>query len=134
MPSAIAFGEATLTESNLACRFRAADPPITCTTVSDDPRVSGKYTATVHTKTWNADASHEAFVQWGMARLVNTGGAWEGPYSGIFATGRGDIITTWYTGSDGYAGLSYYQTITVSKTGGGWVSVGLIFPGSPPTR
>jgi len=25
------------------------------------------------------------------------------------ATGRGDIITTWFTGSGGYAGLSYCE-------------------------
>ena len=133
-PSAVAFGEATLTESALDCTFLPTDPPIQCTTVSNDPRVSGKYAATVQTRPWNADASHEAFVQWGTARLVNDGGVWTGPYSGIFATGRGDIITTWYTGSGGYAGLSYYQTITAAPTGGGWVAVGLIFPGSPPPR
>jgi hypothetical protein len=50
MPSAIAFGEATLTESALDCRFLPTDPPIQCTTVSNDPRVNGKYTATVHTR------------------------------------------------------------------------------------
>jgi len=132
-PTAIAFGEATQTESALDCKFFATDPPIQCTTVRNDPRVSGKYAATVHTRPWSADASHEAFVPWGTARLVNAGGVWEGPYSGIFATGRGNIITTWYTGSGGYAGLSYYETITASTTGPGWVAVGLIFPGSPPT-
>ncbi len=133
-PTAIAFGEATLTESALDCKFIPSDTPVQCTTLSNDPRVSGKYAATVHTRPWNADASHEAFVQWGTARLVNAGGAWEGPYSGIFATGRGDIITTWYMGSGGYAGLSYYETITASKRGQGWAAVGLIFPGSPPAR
>jgi hypothetical protein len=134
LPSAIAFGEATLTESSLECTFDLrSDSPIQCATMSNDPRVSGDYTATLHTTGWNADTSHEAFLQWGTARLVNPGGAWDGPYSGIFATGRGDIITTWYRGSGGYAGMSYYQTITVAPTGGGWVSVGLIFPGSPPT-
>ena len=134
MPSAVALAETTLTASNYDCNLGSSDTPVQCTAVSNDPRVTGTYKATFHTNRWGSDPSHGAMVQWGTARLVNSGGVWAGPYSGIFATGRGDIITTWYTGSGGYAGLSYYEVITVAPTGGGWVAVGLIFPGSPPPR
>jgi hypothetical protein len=134
MPSAVALGETTLTASNYACEIGSSDTPVQCTVVSNDPRVTGAYKATFHSNRWGSDPAHGAMVQWGTARLVNAGGVWAGPYSGIFAAGRGDIITTWYTGSGGYAGLSYYETITVAPTGGGWEAVGLIFPGLPPAR
>ena len=133
-PTAIAFGETTLTASSYDCKVVFSDTPVQCTAVGNDPRVSGTYKATWHTNRWGPDPSNGTMVQWGTARLVNAGGVWEGPYSGIYATGRGDIITTWYTGSGGYAGLSYYELYTQSTTGPGWVAVGLIFPGSPPAR
>ena len=44
----------------------------------------------------------------------------------------GDILTFWYVGTGGYAGLSYYMWQTV-PVGGVGQTHGLIFPGKPPT-
>ena len=83
-----------------------------CIKTTDDARVSGTETTT----TWNADwygapdLSKGEFVQWATVRLENDGGAWEGRLSGVGALpDPGDIIVVWYTGTGGYAGLSYFE-------------------------
>jgi len=43
--------------------------------------------------------------------------------------GRGDIIVNWYTGTGGYAGLSYFEMVTGTDY---WKIQGQIFPGDPP--
>lgn len=104
-----------------------------CTTSTDDARVSGTHTTT----TWNADwygapdLSKGELVQWADVRLENDGGVWEGRLSGVASLPeRGDFITIWYTGTGGYAGLSYFEQWANADP---WTLEGLIFPGDPPT-
>jgi hypothetical protein len=104
---------------------------LVCTETADDPRVSG-----AHTESWNADwwgtADHTsgALVQWGTVRLANAGGAWEGRYTGVYSSDRGDLIATWFKGTGGYAGLACF---TLESGWGPWTIAGQIFPGAPPT-
>jgi hypothetical protein len=104
-----------------------------CIKTTDDARVSGTETTT----TWNADwygapdLSKGEFVQWATVRLENDGGSWEGRLSGVGARPEpGDIIVVWYTGTGGYAGLSYFEQTTGREP---FKLQGLIFPGEPPT-
>ena len=106
---------------------------VDCTTKADDPRVSGRHTdpGTVGFDLWgNPDAGRFSLVQWATVRLENDGGTWEGQLSGIASLpGWGDIITIWYRGTGGYAGLSYFEL----HTGQGlWKIQGQVFPGDPP--
>ena len=101
-----------------------------CREEANDPRVSG-----TETGDWNADTwgklGDGALVQWGTLRLENSGGVWVGHLTGVYSSKTGDLITVWFQGSEGYAGLSYYQRITGF---GPWQFTGLIYPGSPPTQ
>jgi len=103
----------------------------------DDPRVGGTTTMTWNMDYWGTpDWSQGALVQWGTARIVNSGGAWEGNATGVSSTDRGDIDATWYTGTGGYAGLGYFRLSTSADLSAGvtrrWNIRGLIFPGDPP--
>jgi hypothetical protein len=101
-----------------------------CTDTVDDPRVNGTYTATWDMDYWGApDHSNGALVQWGTARLTVAGGSWEGRATGVYSSNRGDTITWWWTGTGGYAGLTYFELVTGT---GGWTVRGQIFPGVPP--
>ena len=131
-PSAITYGKATLTSGVLACKFVAGGT--VCSAQSNDLRVTGTLTETVHADGWGTDPMHGVELWSGPARLENAGGTWEGKLSGIFASGLGPVITYWYTGSGGYAGLSYFEEVRAAVTGGDWSTTGLIFPGSPPAR
>jgi hypothetical protein len=75
-------------------------------------------------------ADNGALVQWGSSRLENDGGAWAGEGSGVYSSDRGDTIAFWYTGTGGYAGLSYFELWTGRDP---WEIQGQIFPGDPPT-
>ena len=104
-----------------------------CIKTTDDARVSGTETTTTWSADWYGapDLSKGEFVQWATVRLENDGGAWEGRLSGVGALPEpGDIITVWYTGTGGYAGLSYFEQLTGSEP---WKLQGVIFPGDPPT-
>ncbi len=101
-----------------------------CTDTTNDPRVNGTYTATWNMDYWGTpDDRNGALVQWGTARLVAAGGAWEGRATGVYSTDRGDTIVTWWTGTGAYAGLAYFELATGT---GPWTIQGQIFPGSPP--
>jgi len=101
-----------------------------CTDNTDDPRVSGDYTAAWNMDYWGTpDGTNGAIVQWGTARLVGAGGSWEGRATGVYSSGAGDTIVTWWTGTGAYAGLTYFELVTGS---GPWTIQGQIFPGSPP--
>lgn len=74
-------------------------------------------------------------TQWGPTRLRNAGGAWQGVASGIYDTS--DVIAIWYTGTGGYAGLSYFELLTRSDLFGGplvdgYGVFGMVYPASPP--
>lgn len=106
-----------------------------CTDVANDPRVSGSVSGTFDADAWGPDSEEVAFVMWGTLRLENEGGAWEGRYTGANTTETGDMYEVWYTGTGGYAGLSYFQWVTpaCAPVQDRLEFVGLIFPGPPPT-
>jgi hypothetical protein len=105
-----------------------------CTTVSNDPRVSGEITGTWAMNAWGPTPQNSSFVQWGTVRLENEGGAWDGTYTGMFTPDTGDLISFWFTGTGAYEGLSYFEwdVMPISLGPVGFPVVGLIFPGSPP--
>jgi hypothetical protein len=115
------------TDGNGVQHFRGGT--FACALTTDDARVSG-----TDTESWNADGwgtqSDGALVQWGTARLENADGAWDGTFAGVYSPGRGDIIVSWYKGTGGYAGLSYFEQYSGK---GPWEIQGQIFPGDPPT-
>jgi len=111
--------------------WHVRDLTVECTDKTDDPRVSGTHTASWNMDFWGTPAQGVgAGVQWGTVRLENAGGVWEGRLSGVYSSGRGDSIVIWYTGTGGYAGLTYFALLT---GGGPWKIQGQIFPGDPPT-
>ncbi len=120
-------GNAT-TDADGATHYRGGT--FVCTVATDEPRVSGTETASWNMDLWGT-AGNGALVQWGTARLKNDGGAWEGSGSGVYSSDRGDIIAFWYSGTGGYAGLSYFELWTGREP---WTIQGQIFPGDPPTQ
>ena len=99
-----------------------------CTDTTNDPRVSGDYTASWNMDYWGTpDDTNGAIVQWGTARLASAGGAWEGRPTGVYSSDLGDTIVCWWTGTGGYAGLTYFELVTGI---GPWTIQGQIFPGS----
>ena len=119
-------GDAT-TDADGVTHYRGGT--FACTVSTDDPRVSGTETAPWNIDLWGTDING-ALVQWGTSRLENDGGAWVGTGSGVYSSDRGDIIAFWYTGTGGYAGLSYFELWTGREP---WTIEGQIFPGDPPT-
>ena len=120
------------TDADGVQHFRHVD--FKCTMRTDDPRVTGIHTSGTFNIDWwgEADLSRGALVQWGSPRLENAGGAWEGRATGIASLpARGDIIAIWYTGTGGYAGLSYFELWTGQQP---WRIQGQIFPGVPPSH
>lgn len=107
-----------------------------CMNEGIDPRVSGEMTGTFEFDGWGSSRMNLAFVQWGTVRLENDDGAWVGHYSGAAAPDTGDLVTFWFEGTGGYAGLSYFLWAHMPISAGpvGFPVVGLIFPGSPPPR
>jgi hypothetical protein len=106
---------------------------VRCITSTDDARVSGTHTSTSWQADWWGDIALGSgqLVQWATVRLENEGGAWEGRLTGVASVPDvGDIIEIWYTGTGGYAGLSYFEQWTKADP---WTLQGLIFPGEPPT-
>jgi len=126
----VAYGPTTLTSGAETCDVEL--DTATCTVTNTDPRVAGTVVYTWNNEKWG-DMFHGSLVQWGRGRLVNSGGAWDGRYSGIWTSGTGDIINFWYVGTGGYAGLSYYMTTEFPQNDLSLQTRGLIFPGTPPT-
>jgi len=101
-----------------------------CTDTVNDARMTGSYTATWNMDYWGTpDKVNGALVQWGTGRLAAAGGAWEGRATGVYSSDLGDTIVWWWTGTDGYAGLTCFELVTGK---GPWTIQGQIFPGSPP--
>lgn len=106
------------------------------TLTSSDPRVSGEFVGSWNMDHWSQQAG-EALTQWGTARLTNAGGTWTGPYSGIYTSETGDMITRWCQGSGGYKGLTFYMWLVVPRAtvdSGPAHWQGLVFPGNPPAH
>jgi hypothetical protein len=92
----------------------------------DDPRVTG--TGTLHL---SVDAYGTAGTQWATYRLVNAGGAWDGPVTGLsWNQGDASDMTGWLVGSGAYQGFTFY--IHVRSSGFAMDIDGIIVPGSPP--
>jgi len=104
---------------------------VNCIDTSNDPRASGTFTASWNVEWWGTDGNTGANVQWGTAKLVNAGGAWEGRGTGVYSTDRGGTIVIWFKGTGGYAGLTYFWEGTGPASP--WIIHGLIHPGEPPT-
>jgi hypothetical protein len=143
LPPPVTYDDATVVAGTDACTIdlgtgtagpdgatQSRDGRLTCTANVNDPRVSGTERGSWNLDWWGPASGPGAGVQWGTIRLENAGGAWEGKATGIRSTDRGDIIAAWYTGSGGYAGLSYFELITGT---GPWTIQGQIQPGDPPT-
>ena len=140
--AALSFGPATVVTGTESCpglnpdwttdpdgTLHVRDLAVECVDTTDDPRVSGTVTGSWSMDVWG-NLGRGAGVQWSTARLVNDGGAWEGKLSGVASLPEpGDTIVIWYTGTGGYAGLSYFQLITGHDP---WRIQGQIFPGVPP--
>lgn len=148
LPPPVTYGLATLVSGTLTFTvsegIRTQDPDgvsshsrhgtFTETLTSSDPRVSGEFVGSWNMDHWSQQAG-EALVQWGTARLTNAGGTWTGPYSGIYTSETGDMITRWCQGSGGYRGLTFYMWLVVPKAtvdSGPAHWQGLVFPGKPP--
>jgi hypothetical protein len=95
------------------------------TDTMSDPRVTG--TGTIHA---NADSYGSVASQWGVYRLENAGGAWEGTWTGALWDDQVITdVTGWLVGSGAYEGLTYRFQVRGSDI----LEVeGIIFPGSPP--
>jgi hypothetical protein len=143
-PAPIAYGAATVVSGTESCTFEKTGTTTTdadgtghyrgavlsCTDMSNDPRVSGPVTYTWEYDGWGQGAT----VQWGTGRLENAGGGWDGTMTGSYSTPRGDLLLFWFTGSGGYEGLSYAMWAVLSPAVVAWTYPvdGIIFPGSPP--
>ena len=143
-PSAISYGPVTSVAGTSDCQIGTGtmttgtdgvehyrEAPVNCIDTSNDPRASGTFTASWNVEWWGTDGNTGANVQWGTAKLVNAGGAWEGRGTGVYSTDRGGTIVIWFKGTGGYAGLTYFWEGTGPASP--WIIHGLIHPGEPPT-
>lgn len=143
-PTPVTFGPVTVVTGTDSCpglnpdwtidpdsTAHVRDLAVECVDKTDDPRVSGTATGNWSMDFWgNPNQGMGAGVQWGTIRLVNDRGAWDGKLSGVGALPEpGDTIVIWYTGTGGYAGLTYFQLITGHPS---WKIQGEIYPGDPP--
>jgi hypothetical protein len=99
--------------------------------VANDPRVSG---TTI--ETWNYDFAGlppEAGLSWGVRRLVNEGGSWEGIVLGSNLGAGREELTMWLAGAGGYAGLSYYMhAFSADPSTPSYPFEGIIYEGTIP--
>jgi hypothetical protein len=145
-PAPVSFGPVTVVSGTSDCAdpnptwttdqdgtLHARNQPVECTDKTNDPRVNGSHIANWNMDVWgDITQSTAAGVQWGTVRIENTGGTWEGRFSGVASLPQpGDTIAEWYRGTGDYEGLTYFESVTgVCCT---YVIRGQIFPGDPPT-
>jgi hypothetical protein len=98
---------------------------------ANDPRVSG-----TTTETWNYDFAGmppQAGLDWGVRRLENDGGAWEGIVLGSNLGAGREELTMWLAGSGGYEGLSYYMhAFATNPSSESYPFEGIIYEGTIP--
>jgi hypothetical protein len=128
----IVHGPTAFVSSQEVCTLSDEVRGLTCEDTSNDPRVAGTARYILHQNRWG-DAGNGALVQWGAARLTNSGGTWVGRFEGIYTSETGDTVTTLFVGSGDYAGLSYYRW-EYKTFGLTWQTEGLIFPGTIPSH
>jgi hypothetical protein len=138
--TAVAYGPTSaVTGASVITLVELAPPEFAAVVATNDPRVSGDFLGRPWTMQFTKVPGSDAEVgpQWGSGRIENSGGAWQGVASGVYDQ-IGDLIVAWYTGTGGYAGLSYYEVVTRNDLFGpvdefGYGNFGLIVPGAPPT-
>jgi len=128
----IVHGPTAFVTSQEVCTLSDEVRGLTCEDTSNDPRVAGTARYILHQNRWG-DAGNGALVQWGAARITNSGGAWVGRFEGIYTSETGDTVTSLLVGSGDYAGLSYYRW-EYKTFGLTWQTEGLIFPGTIPSH
>lgn len=119
-------GEGTRTDEG-AGAWTMTGAPVVAQIEANDSRVSGEVIEVWNARVWG-DVG--AIVQWGgLTTITNEAGQWVGSYVGTFTPMTSDLITWWYTGRGGYAGLSLVLWITDSTSGD---IRGIVFPGPLP--
>lgn len=149
MPAPVSWGDAVLVRGVEACaasgvvastpdasgKVHVLGDDITCTMEMNDPRVSGTKYGPFEIVAWGSETDG-AFVQWGSPRTIeNAGGSWVGTYTGIRTPQTGDLISIWFEGRGGYAGLSFFEWVVVPADATGttrYPVTGLIFPAGVP--
>jgi hypothetical protein len=130
----LSVGEVTNEPDGVSSHQRGGQ--VGCSDEASDPRVSGMLSGTFEADGWNVSGglTPDAFAEWGVLRLENAGGTWEGTYTGAFTRETGDLITVWLTGTGAYDGLTYYQFVRAAPgtVASGYQFYGFIYPGSPP--
>jgi hypothetical protein len=98
---------------------------------SSDERVAGHGTITLNVDAFTGPEGvlGTTQIRYGLMRIENEDGAWEGSFAGRLSNGR-FLQTYWLRGRGDYAGLTY--VVTAGGDGPVWASEGLIYPGSPP--
>jgi hypothetical protein len=119
--SIVSSGTATQAGAVVQVRDRAVSSADTMS----DPRVTG-----IGAIRANADSYGSVAIQWGVYRLENADGAWEGTWTGaLWDDQRITDVTGWLVGSGAYEGLTYRFQVRGSDI----LEVeGIIYPGSPP--
>jgi hypothetical protein len=128
----VVHGPTAFVTSQEVCTLSDEVRGLTCEDTSNDPRVAGTARYILHQSRWG-DAGNGALVQWGAARITNSGGAWVGRFEGVYTSETGDTVTSLLVGSGDYAGLSYYRW-EYKTFGLTWQTEGLIFPGTIPSH
>jgi hypothetical protein len=102
------------------------DGEFVCTVTNNDARVAGTSRYTLNQNRWGTGPQNGNMVQWGTIHLENDQGAWDADYLGIYTSETGDVVTSLFTGSGDYEGLSYYRWAI--SYGENWNTQGVIFP------
>ena len=125
-------GTETVTETLYSSRDGVFDGPVEFS----DPRVSGQWTTSPYHQ--DVDTSTGQGIMWGMLRIENDDGTWEGPMSGItYETPDGGFYTieSWLTGAGDYAGHAFFfQEERDRAVNPPRVFRGIIYKGQPPAE
>jgi hypothetical protein len=92
---------------------------------TDDPRLGGEFETNSNYDTYSTGAKASTFI----GRLTNDGGSWAIVGQGLSLGGLNHYVN-YYTGRDGYEGLS--AMLLQRPAPGGWEVEGVIIPGAWP--
>jgi hypothetical protein len=135
MAPAVVTGTVRVVGPNQSPKSEPASPPIvvamsndgwTVQLATDDPRLSGK---------WEVNHNYAVYdgavkVITAIGHLANEGGSWATESHGFSPGGGGNLYANYYTGEDGYEGLS--AMLLMRPAPGGWEVQGVIAPGAWP--
>ncbi len=97
------------------------------TQTSEDPRISGEYTAVYLVDRAGVDRRHTSLV-----RIENDEGAWQGPLTNVFLPDQLWVQYGWLKGEDAYEGLSFFTSFRGDAGDSHHDGEGMIWPGDPP--